>query len=529
MAKLQLIFHTIIHLRPIQIRFQLWYRLRRMWRKASGFKYPLSVKKEGTPLNLKSWIEKPVSYKEGTYTFLNQQETNPPSGGNVRGALWSYNLNYMDCLLQPGMDKETGLQLINNFIQYLPHNATGIEPYPIALRGINWIKFFSHYSLLTTHYSNSLYAQYLILLNNIEYHLLGNHLLEDGFSLLFGAFYFTDEKLYNKAVEILTSELNEQILDDGGHFELSPMYHQIILDRLLDCINLVQNNNRFENQEQLLSLMQDKAQKMLAWLNAITFSNGEIPLLNDSAPNIAPTTKQLNEYASRLELTLSPLPSALSASGYRRFNGTNYECIMDIGQLGPSYQPGHAHADTFNFVLNVNNKPVIVDTGISTYQANKIRLNERSTFAHNTVTVSGLNSSQVWSSFRVAQRAKVKIIKEDDKKIVASHNGFNKIKAIHQRDWTFTENKIEICDTLSGKTTFGKAHFWLAPKQQPKQNGKTIECKNSCITFKNADSVEVLPSQIPNGYNQFLKNYKIEIVFKNQLITQITTQKNIIQ
>ncbi len=532
MHKLRLIFHTVIHLKLIQIRYQFWYRIRHFWRKI-GFKYPLSIFKEGNSLNFIPWIQKPISFSENSFTFLNKSKTFQSKDADWAftdfGKLWTYNLNYFDFLLQPKLNKETGLKFIKQFIKSLTQNSTGLEPYPIALRGINWIKFFSKYSILNTQYSSSLYAQYQILLDNLEYHLLGNHLLEDGFSLLFGAFYFTDEKLYNKAVEILTSELTEQILDDGGHFELSPMYHQIILDRLLDCINLVQNNNRFENQEQLLSLMQHKAQKMLAWLNTITFSNGQIPLLNDSAPNLAPTTKQLNDYRQRLGLSLSFSSSSLYESGYRRFNASNYECILDIGQIGPSYQPGHAHADTFNFVLNINNKPFIVDPGISTYEANEIRLKERGTAAHNTITVSEQNSSQVWSSFRVAQRAKVKIIKEDDQKIVASHNGFSKIKAIHHRDWNFTESKIEICDTLSGKTTVGKAHLWLDTKQQPKQNGKTIECGNSCITFKNADSVKVLPSQIPNGYNQFLKNYKIEIVFKNQLITQITTQKNIIQ
>ena len=81
-----------------------------------------------------------------------------------------------------------------------------------------------------------------ILLDNLEYHLLGNHLLENGFSLLFGAYYFQDENLYKKAKEILEKELNEQILDDGAHFELSPMYHQLMLFRVLDCINLVKHN-----------------------------------------------------------------------------------------------------------------------------------------------------------------------------------------------------------------------------------------------------------------------------------------------
>ena len=38
----------------------------------------------------------------------------------------------------------------------------------------------------------------------------------------------------------LLEQLDEQILDDGAHCELSPMYHNIIVSDLLD---LVQINN----------------------------------------------------------------------------------------------------------------------------------------------------------------------------------------------------------------------------------------------------------------------------------------------
>ena len=34
-----------------------------------------------------------------------------------------------------------------------------------------------------------------------------------------------------------------KILEDGSHFELSPMYHQIMLLRVLDCIQLIKLNS----------------------------------------------------------------------------------------------------------------------------------------------------------------------------------------------------------------------------------------------------------------------------------------------
>ncbi|TKS56982.1 alginate lyase family protein [Mesohalobacter halotolerans] len=533
MNKLHLILHTVKHLQPIQILYQLWYRLRRMWRKATGFKYPLSIEKQGIPARLQPWFEKPVSFSDGSFTLLNLSKKYV--AGNINwnepdhGKLWAYNLNYMDYLLQPGMDKQTGLQLIENFIQYLPQNPTALEPYPIALRGINWIKFLSSNVIAREakqpaeiqHINSSLYSQYLILFDNIEYHLLANHLLEDGFSLLFGGFYFLDQKLYNKGKEIVEKELKEQILDDGAHFELSPMYHQIILDRLLDCINLVKNNQRFNNQQQLLELMKEKTQKMLSWLNNMTFSTGEIPLLNDSAPCIAPTTQQLNKYALSLKLQPATCNLQLGASGYRKFSTPSYECIIDIGQIGPSYQPGHAHADTFNLILNVKNEPVIVDTGISTYDSGETRLKERETAAHNTVTVQDKNSSEVWSSFRVARRAKVNVLKNDKNNIIAQHDGYKKLGTVHQREWHFTDNAIEIIDTLIGKEQEGKSHIWISSQQKPIKGDNYIEIQDAVFKFENVLNIKLIPTKIPVGYNQFSKNFKIEISFKNKLHTYI--------
>ncbi|MCK3685166.1 alginate lyase family protein [Maribellus sp. YY47] len=462
----------------------------------------------------------------------------------------------MDYLLQPNMELETGRKLIEQFINDLPQNPTGLEPYPIALRGINWIKFLSRASLrgggTTTRQSlqnaattpstprhcedddggrnnlirinGCLYAQYLILLDNLEYHLMANHLLEDGFSLLFAAFYFKDDTFFKKAKGIIEVELKEQILDDGAHFELSPMYHQVILDRLLDGINLLQNNPLFETQDRLLDFMKEKADRMLQWLNTITFNNGQIPLLNDSAPGIAPTTGQLNAYAERLKLLFSSVPAALDASGYRKFISANYECIVDVGAVGPSYQPGHAHADTFNFVLNVNHKPVLIDTGISTYEANAIRLAERGTAAHNTVAVYQRNSSQVWSSFRVAQRANVEIIKEEKNRVTATHDGFRSIGTSHQRSWLFDEQKIRVEDILTGRQTKGTAYFHFSPGLIPIKRNNEILINDTCISFEGAETISLIKAQLPDGYNRSVDYHKLEIVFQHKLVSIIKTK-----
>ena len=100
------------------------------------------------------------------------------------------------------------------------------------------------------------------------------------------------------------------------------------------------------------------------------------------------------------------------------------ELIVDVGVITPSYQPGHAHADELNFVLNLNEKPFIVDVGISTYEKNQRRQLERSTISHNCVSLGNTNSSEVWGGFRVAKRAQVRLLYDSISEIEAEHTGF---------------------------------------------------------------------------------------------------------
>jgi len=360
---------------------------------------------------------------------------------------------------------------------------------------------------------------------------MGNHLLENGFSLLFGGFYFKDDQLYEKARKIITEQLEEQILDDGGHFELSPMYQQIILDRMLDCINLLQNNNRFDDQEPLLQLMKEKAEKTIKWLLKITFANGQIPLLNDSAPGIAPTTKQLKNYASHLDIISDNSYNlvrrltdswALSDSGYRKYSTPHYECIIDIGHIGPNYIPGHAHADTFNFVLYISKNPFIVDTGISSYEKNSQRYIERSTISHNTVEINDNNSSDVWGGFRVGKRVKPVVIK-DDSYGAAAYYRFNKF-LIHKRAFQFEKSQIIIADEIIEKKKVKcecKAAFHFPPGVDYIQENNSIQCPYGEIRFSNADQIKKSQYFHAEGMNIQKEAPMLIVFFTNKLTTHI--------
>ena len=47
----------------------------------------------------------------------------------------------------------------------------------------------------------------------------------------------------DKGLKIIDEEMHEQVLDDGGHFELSPMYHSVMLELVLDLLALTNESD----------------------------------------------------------------------------------------------------------------------------------------------------------------------------------------------------------------------------------------------------------------------------------------------
>jgi len=519
LKKLNLYFQTLKHVKRTQLYYQVYYRLKNRFFKKSYRGKPQQV----VQLRLKPGILYPNSYSGNKkFSFLNLEKSFSNIEWNISefGKLWTYNLNYFEFLNQEKITGELGLELIQDYISKKEILKDGLEPYPISLRGINWIKFLAKNNIEDQEINEFLYADYLRLMDNLEYHLLANHLLENGFSLLFGAYYFQDEHLYSKAKKILTDQLGEQILEDGAHYELSPMYHQTILHRVLDSLNLLQNNKW--KADELENLLHTKAENMLGWLEAISYKNREIPKLNDSIDGIAPNTEELLTYAAGLGLKSKTVQ--LKDSGYRKFEFEELEILMDVGQIAPKYQPGHSHADSLQFILNYKNKPVIVDTGISTYEKNERRQLERSTVSHNTVTINDQNSSDVWGGFRVASRAKVNILNETATLIKASHNGYRRLGFTHERVFSIKENAFRVEEKIiqnGNKSCEANGYLHFHPDTVIEIMGNSISINEELkLEISGADQIELVDYKFAEGFNKLKSAKKLVYTFKHKAILE---------
>lgn len=481
------LLHTLFHLRPQQVFYQLWYRLHKPAYKT--IKAPLCAISK---LRFES-CPRYRSLNGNVFTFLNLSHEFAGWNFTDNGMLWAYNQNYFDFINQDGVTEEEACKWIDLFIAELPVNKVGHDPYPIALRSINWIKFLCKYpECATKPRLDSLYSQIKLLERKLEYHLLGNHLLEDAYALYMAAAFFQDLPLQKKATKLLMAQLKEQTLSDGAHYEQSPMYHCILLDRLLDCINIAP-----------IDELKAFAKKQIGWLKSICYQDGSFPLFNDAAFGIAPLPKDIIDYAQRLGIESDATP--LDDSGYRKLSNDKMEAFVDVGNITASYQPGHTHADTFNYELRIDGKPIVVDTGISTYNKNQRRQYERSSSAHNVVVVDGKNSSEVWGGFRVGEHAKVTITNQSQNEFAAFHTGYGKTC---KRCFKMSEEGFSVEDWYDGEAV---SYVHLAENVNPE-----------VVKVEGSADVVVEPCSYSTEYNTFHEGTMLKIQFKGYLKTIIS-------
>jgi hypothetical protein len=142
-----------------------------------------------------------------------------------------------------------------------------------------------------------------------------------------------------------------------------------------------------------------------------------------------------------------------------------------VGEVGPKYQPGHAHADTLTIETSFNGQRLVVDPGTYCYDPDDRRRYDRSTRAHNTVCIDETDSSEVWHIFRVGRRATpvdVCIVDNEDGFVAsAAHTGYDHLPGSprHRRQICVDgAGTLGIRDEIIGEGRhFVEGGFLLAP------------------------------------------------------------------
>ncbi len=250
--------------------------------------------------------------------------------------------------------------------------------------------------------------QTVYLSTHLERDVCANHLLSNAQALatagsVLGTRQSTGRDALDRGLRLLESELAEQILDDGGHYERSPMYHCQVLEDNLAVWSVLEASPDF---------LTSAIKRMVSFLKGISHPDGDIPLFGDSVLDSRRPACALSRIAGDLcgfeagtPGADSP-PTAFDCSGFFVMPSpeTGGRLIAKAGPPGPGYQLGHAHCDMLGYELSLGPERFIVDTGVSTYEPGPWRDFCRSTRAHNTVSLRDGEQMECWGAFRVGRR-----------------------------------------------------------------------------------------------------------------------------
>jgi uncharacterized heparinase superfamily protein len=477
------LLRTAWHLRVDQLVHQVYYRTlrplawaradrrqvttpgRRQW--TAAWNGPAYLPRRETAPNVFTMLG--CSYR--TVTCGDWNDANRPR-------LWLYECHYLDDLAARATDGRAEPDLLDRWIAANDRVAgVGWEPYPLSRRIVNIVKYLGRAGIASETRMQSLARQTRTLEDRLEYHLRGNHLLANAKALVFAGVFCSGadaDRWLTRGVTLLLDQVQEQFLPDGGHFERSPMYHGLVLWDLCDLVDLSLLSN-LEEIRLAAAACRPVIARGLAWLAAMCHPDGDVSFFNDSTFGVAPTLAQLRAYAGRhaIEAVAVRPPDDLTVlheSGFRSVACRPGErLLIDVGSVGPAYQPGHAHAGTLSLELSIRGRRVVVNSGISTYAAGPQRSLERGTAAHSTVEVDGRDSSEVWSAFRVGRRARItdsgQQTMDGMHEVWATHDGYAHLsgRPLHTRRCVLGPGRLTIVDRLSAPVSSAVARFFLHP------------------------------------------------------------------
>lgn len=459
-----LYLRTARTLKPVQLYGRLFQRMRR----ASATFGPSFPVRETTGIWRPPAERARSLLGPNRFRLLNREcEVSNPGDWDRKSdpKLLRYNLHYFDDLNAQDAParSEWHHALIGRWIaENPPAVGIGWQPYPLSLRIVNWIKFALRGEQLGERALRSLTTQARYLSRNCEYHILGNHLLVNAKALFFAGSFFAGsepDRWRDYALRILVAQMEEQVLDDGGHYELSPMYHALVTEDVLDVLDLAAAYPGILP-DSIRQRLATRAVAMLGWLAVMCHPDGEIALFNDSALGVAPSPAQLFRTAAELGLDVefngNQGTKYLRGSGYCRMSCGDAVLFADVAAIAARHVASHGHSDVLTFELSLAGRRIIVDSGVSEYEIGPERLRQRGTAAHNTGLVDRENSSEIWLNFRVARRACPFAVgfHDDGERIAlsASHDGYRRLngKVIHRRTWHLERRCLRIRDEFTG-------------------------------------------------------------------------------
>lgn len=305
--------------------------------------------------------------------------------------------------------------------------------------------------------------------------------------LAIGDDYSPARKFARDAIAAVPAEITAQFLEDGVNFEKSSAYHRLVASLFLLCrvaLNRIGGtfapdvDARLKDAFLFLRHLQKPDGKIPVWgdtddadplpldgldpddpsailhLAAHVFSDGR--MLPESGGSFA--TTRLFTAHQIVKNTSAASTKHYTAGGVMLTANPGSYLLFDAGEVGQRGLGGHGHNDILSFVLALNAEDILVDAGCPTYTGDPaLRRAFRSTFAHNTLILDGIEIADIKGPFRIAPDAQPLDTQLEEKDgcviMTAAHTGYRRLKfpADHRRTIVFQpqKNMLRVTDTVT--------------------------------------------------------------------------------
>jgi hypothetical protein len=400
-------------------------------------------------------------------------------------------------------------EMLLSWISSNPHHVginweSSIE---LAIRGMNWIwsSYFFRDELgkdesLRADLRRSLFLHARHIEDHLSFYFSPNtHLTVEALGLLLIGKTLPNEteapRWVSRGLAVLEAELDRQILDDGGYFEMATYYHKYTIDVYLHYVLL--KGGRAACSARAVA----RIAKLVKHLMLLSDPDGAIPLIGDSdggellhlgrdkrnMRGACSTAAILLDDPELAGLCRGPYPEEswwmLGREGLEahRRNETQAVAPASCHSINPEsgifcfrtgMAPGdsfvtidcgphgwgacgHAHADLLSFEWFCGGLKVIVDPGTLTYRGSKALRDEvRSSQRHNTITIDGLSQSIPGDTFAWKKIAHPKLARAKtwgkSGLFEGRHDAYDAIGCGHARSVLFLERgPVVVADVVT--------------------------------------------------------------------------------
>ncbi|WP_163174795.1 heparin-sulfate lyase HepC [Bacteroides sp. 51] len=270
------------------------------------------------------------------------------------------------------------------------------------------------YFVDSPHFTPEFLTEFLVNYHKHALHILanysaqGNHLLFEAQRIIYAGAFFPEYKeatAWRKSgIDILNRQINVQVYDDGGQFELDPHYHLAAINIFCKALYMADANGfRGEFPQSYL----DRIEKMILFYANICFPDYTNPCFSDAKlgdkpaelknykdwTTLFPQNEQIRYFATEGKEGKQPqnLSNAFKASGFFTFrNSWQNDATVMVVKAGPKGE-WHCQPDNGTFEFWFNGKNLFPDSGAYVYAGDdevmKLRNWFRQTMVHNTLTL----------------------------------------------------------------------------------------------------------------------------------------------